>query len=268
MKIVYQNKYVAFIDVLGFSELVDSKNPDKKSKLEAYFTRIESAFENYDVKKAMLEKYVVSDSIILAVEDSEDGFRLLLNAVRMLQSSLSVLDIWVRGGISFGEVFFKKEPNIVVGEGYIKAYLLEKQASFPRIIIDPRIFAKLNLTMEEFYRRFNGPISEDYRNEKLIHGHELSNAYRLNNNDANYVCYASHLITEAMQGKLYKGEKSLNVVYKNLRTNLYSSQAHYAKYLWLKNYFLEVILLFKLTRENDAIHGPMLRKIYDEFHKL
>ena len=52
--IVYEKSYVAFLDVLGFKNLVFSKSKADKEKLEKYFGIVNSAIE-YLLKKTLVQ---------------------------------------------------------------------------------------------------------------------------------------------------------------------------------------------------------------------
>jgi len=240
MKIEFSNKYVAFIDVLGFSDMVYSNS---KEKLEKYFEIVDMAFEIFNDDKKKLNKLAISDSIILIAEDSEESFRILLKAIRTLQTYLARRDIWVRGGISVGEVYFDSRSNTIVGKGFINAYLLEKEAIYPRVIIDPQILGKLGLTRRELYKNLNKEPHER-TDGKLIHDYGLGNHVRYTNDDALFVCYANKVLARSLSTE-YKPRPNeisdIEAVYEYLKKNLYNSQKHYSKYLWLKKYFQEVL---------------------------
>ena len=243
MEIKYQEKYVAFIDVLGFSSLVET---DSKEKLQNYFNVIKIAFQVFDEQKKEIKKCIISDSIILIANDSEDDFKLLLTAIRTLQSMLALSDIWVRGGIAFGSVYYDQQANIIVGKGFIKAYLLEKNhAIYPRVIIDPSILSKLNCNRTEFCAKFNNHDYLSLHNRNLIHNYQSSSPVymqRTTPDDAIFVCYANQVIADSMLESKSSVEPGLNRVYDFIRANLYGPQQHYSKYLWLKKYFNDVLV--------------------------
>ena len=58
-------------------------------------------------------------------------------AVGELQRRLAEQDIWVRGGISIGQVHVEEGTNRVLGSGLVRAYGLEMQhAKYARIVLD------------------------------------------------------------------------------------------------------------------------------------
>ena len=150
--ITYEKSYVAFLDVLGFKNLIYSKEDADKEKVENYFGVVNSAIEylkTIDAKQD-IGSIVISDSIILSVpfgkskKDNIEKLKQLCIAISLIQFGLALKDIWLRGGISFGDTFFDKHNNQVVGEAYINAYLLEeKLAITPRVILDNKILTEL-----------------------------------------------------------------------------------------------------------------------------
>ena len=139
---ILKDAYVAFIDVIGFKNLVCS---DNKQKLDTIFEKTKLAFDMYDEQKENIKKFILSDSIILAIEPGDhkkDRFKMILTASRNLQAFLAVEGILVRGAISQGDFQYEnwgKYGKIFYGKGFISACELEKKAVYPRIILDPRL---------------------------------------------------------------------------------------------------------------------------------
>lgn len=261
MQLQFTNKYVAFLDVLGFSALVNS---NENEKLNEYFTLVEMAFDLFDDDKKNIQKLAISDSIILIANDNEADLRILLKAIRTLQYSLAINDIWLRGGIAYGEVYYNEETKTIVGKGFIKAYLLENEAVYPRVILDPSILKHLGLTRTELYHKFNGAAHQGVAEDKLLHDYGVWAYKRHTNDDAIFVSYAHGIVHESLVNQTDRKENNIETIYKHLRTNLYGSQQHYAKYLWLKKYFQETILEF----EHWMIRGERFHKTVSDFSNL
>ena len=150
----YVQSYVAFLDVLGFKELVYGKKAEDKEKLEKYFHHIEEFIiylKTTPIKSDLDIGYIViSDSIIITVkhcQSNDENIKILRHlciAIAFLQSLLSVLDIWLRGGISSGETYFDEKNHQIIGKAYIEAYLLEeKLVSNPHVVLDNKIINEL-----------------------------------------------------------------------------------------------------------------------------
>lgn len=132
MKIAYENKIVAFIDVLGFASLVFAKSIEP---IQSYFGYVLEEFSE-DLKQYDFQFALISDSIVVHLPIGRENFEALTRTLVKLQTKLITRGIIVRGGISSGELFTDNANNVIVGSALIKAYKLEAEAHFPRIIID------------------------------------------------------------------------------------------------------------------------------------
>jgi len=151
-EIKYRDSYVAFLDVLGFKNLVFSQNKKDKTKLEHYFGIVNEAIKylNDIPVKSEIGSIIISDSIILSVNKSgvKDQdikiVRHLCVAVGLIQMHLALKNIWLRGAISSGKAHFDSLNNQIVGPAYINAFLLEENLAInPRIILDNKIIKEL-----------------------------------------------------------------------------------------------------------------------------
>ncbi|WP_127495911.1 hypothetical protein [Paenibacillus glycanilyticus] len=128
--------FVAFIDILGFSNMV-------KSDIESPALRGKYANKLYEVHKRTIELndtgiqlQVVqfSDSIVLSTEFNKINFIEFLNKIGKYQFDLFNEGILSRGGIAFGKHFYKE--GFMFSLGLIEAYKIESSvARYPRIIV-------------------------------------------------------------------------------------------------------------------------------------
>ena len=145
MKNLYEDKLVAFIDILGFTSLVKSMhtNPEVHDRLLYALKLIKSrkAPELSDVTGYKIEVSVFSDSIALSTNC--DNLWGLIWSCGSLQAEILKVGVLTRGGISKGKTFH--EDDILYGEGMINAYRIESKAAiYPRIVIDPILISELN----------------------------------------------------------------------------------------------------------------------------
>jgi MinD-like ATPase involved in chromosome partitioning or flagellar assembly len=138
MKIEYKNRLVAFIDVLGFKNLVYSSSTEP---INTYYSFLLSNFQTA-VAKRNFDFLLISDSIVIYSNDDIESLSELIKLISILQAGLLAKGVIVRGAISHGELFVDKANNIIVGTGLINAYNLEAQAKYPRVIIDRLIVSK------------------------------------------------------------------------------------------------------------------------------
>lgn len=167
-----EERYVAFIDILGFSNLVCKAESDPER-----LRRIINIVRNMDIfngmaqfmdslpgdiagdYKRMTRVSVFSDNIVISTKAV--GFGLTLNFVlcSILCNRLMHLGVLIRGGITKG--LLVHNSKVVVGSGLIKAYLIEsKVAVYPRVVIDDLVLddaRKIKGVVEGFLARdFDG----------------------------------------------------------------------------------------------------------------
>ena len=130
---------------------------------------------------------VISDSIIITAEQkksNDDNIEILKNlcfSIGFLQSLLSVLDIWLRGGVSSGETYFDKANNQIIGKAYIEAYLLEeKLVSNPHVVLDNKIINELGFKnshelINEINEKVNDGLSFDNCGKTILYDWNNSN---------------------------------------------------------------------------------------------
>lgn len=241
------------------------------ARLQKYFDTIQGTLELIREDKKNIKSLLISDSTILISPDTKQDFKTLLKAVQTVQAKLAQNDIWIRGAISFGDVFYDQETNIVVGKGLVSAYLLESQVIYPRVIINPSIIPRIANNKDGFYD-FANPAYTDFSIDKL----DLVNHFPNSNlEDAFFIAYAHRIILDSLR------ERNLHLIYKKIKGNLYSNPKHYAKFLWVKNYFYHTLssLRFKwfhaahnrelnLNIELEKTNIAYIEEWADKFFKL
>jgi hypothetical protein len=141
MNQIYQDRLCLFLDILGFSALVNSKD------CNVVHSVIRKINEELKSNKDFMQKIgsdpiatTFSDCIVLSVEakstDVEQASDILVTAtVKMLQDTYLNQSIAMRGGISYGELYHSSDG--VFGPAMIRAYELESQFSdWPRVVFD------------------------------------------------------------------------------------------------------------------------------------
>lgn len=149
-KIKFEDRAVAFIDVLGFKNVVDAagQGGNKHAELETLIDLLESAVPNLDgtvdhtVPKDLIPKHIyISDSIILSAPltssqmPSYRGLSILVMRVIQISHLLLSKGYLLRGGISVGSVWHT-DSNIV-GPAYQEAYQIETKTLVPRVELSP-----------------------------------------------------------------------------------------------------------------------------------
>ena len=132
----YENCYVAFLDILGFKELLEHNNMEEIRKI---FEEIREFRPNPFVELPahdQIKFHIMSDSIIVYVDaDIQDSFISLVEVCYQIQISLLRREkpILLRGGIAKGNLY--RDKDVIFGTGLSRANSLENGlASYPRII--------------------------------------------------------------------------------------------------------------------------------------
>lgn len=148
INIKFERRAVAFIDVLGFKELVRKAIicHEYKAILDDLISTLKSVVPSFDkavagsIPKRLIPKHIyISDSIILSapLKDDEikayDGLEVIIMRSIQLTHTLLSKGYLLRGGIEIGDVFHDKFN--IIGPAYQDAYKLEAEASVPRIIL-------------------------------------------------------------------------------------------------------------------------------------
>ena len=142
-KLESENKFIAFVDILGFSEMHDVM----EKKLDKYMEIIRETCRNEKLQFALF-----SDNALLYTTDNltDENFPdLLLKMVRACSTILSKCisnDIPIRGCISCGKVVIRGMENdiLITGKPIIDAVTNEKIQNWVGIIISPKVIQGAN----------------------------------------------------------------------------------------------------------------------------
>lgn len=166
-----KEKYIAFVDVLGFSDMVDNfrfnkyydikfngTDKDTFHVVNDYYHKvlIEMIYEN----NSQLEITTISDCIIV----SSKTLAPLLIFLYYYQSNMIYNDaanarIVTRGYLTKGCFVHDQKKNLIVGEAYQRAVAGERNTKYPRIEID-------KIVADEIQAPFDILVTEDHQDSK------------------------------------------------------------------------------------------------------
>lgn len=142
----FVKRWVAFLDFLGFRELVAEIEKDPQ-KAEALLENLRSPRQIYDHlaphftqlgKHGALRITGFSDSIVISAGHPY----LVIHIANSFYALAMSLGLFIRGGIAVGTLYHDDE--VVLGSAMIRAYLLESQvARVPRVVIDDAVVESL-----------------------------------------------------------------------------------------------------------------------------
>lgn len=235
----------AFIDVMGFREMVKKKNDKKISTYFALSSLLMKNTRNLDFTKH-LKFTAFSDCIAITRSISADSNKLLavrefLAALTGMQAIFALGGVWVRGGVSIGDLVFDETRNMIFGDALIDAIDLEqKHANYPRIVIDQRLVALVSASSpNEFISMINEHRDEtslkNYPHQILFEWKKYGCSH--NSFTKDYPLFLDYL------GPYIAGDKAYSVsnLASQLQNDSQESPVAYKKFRWVADYALASI---------------------------
>ncbi|PCH62530.1 MAG: hypothetical protein COC19_02640 [SAR86 cluster bacterium] len=244
-EIQYEKSYVAFLDILGFSNMVLSKRKEDKEKLNSYFFAVNTAIDYLKgiPSKQEIQSIIISDSVILTVphgHNRQDNIKKLRNlcvAIGIIQQHLAMNNVWLRGAISSGDTYFNAPKNQIVGPAYISSYMLEQTSAVtPRVILDSKIIKELRFSSAtELIDKIN------CADEGGLHfsnwGKNILFCWRYpDGTPVTYIPQDLPLFIDYLAPVVEENNEHLLQLIKLLEINLYADTALYKKYRWVSDY--------------------------------
>lgn len=147
----YENRIVAFLDILGWKKAILSGESEKNNTVKVLgktLAQIQGVASHFNSLSKLLPNNrkwpgnpimtQFSDSLVISVDNDEHGRIALQHALLALTSNLIDFGFLLRGGVARGELFH--DGALVFGPAFIQAYELEsKVASAPRVILSKEL---------------------------------------------------------------------------------------------------------------------------------
>jgi hypothetical protein len=123
----YKDRYVAFLDLLGFKARVESaeRNPDDRAKLHQILALVRDTLVGNP--RLGLRLTYFSDCLVVTADRTEDGLAEMFQSVFALTTNLLQFDVLVRGGLTAGGAYH--ERDFVYGTAVTRAHLLEENTA-------------------------------------------------------------------------------------------------------------------------------------------
>ena len=244
--IQYENRLIAFVDLLGFKQAVNNSVnhqviAQKIYNILNYHNRLKE--KNYGDGLASGSDYgkeitFFSDCFVISYAIGRGGeLNYLLSDVIFHALDLTSIGFLVRGGITFGQLVH--QGDICFGPAMNRAYELESIcASYPRILVDNVIINnisgfRLECNSEEFEREFIFNLISHDKDGKYFLNYLQQNSYF-----DDYVYYQNYLMYMR------------NFLICNLQ-QYQNNERVLAKYQWYKEYYNKVI---KQQIKDDSQH--------------
>jgi hypothetical protein len=150
-----ETRIVAFIDILGFSKMIEDYDSNPTSTLlqdlnEVFSKSINETFNQFKLKSkdSNLEYKLFSDNLCVSIPfyDSEADFftqfQVIIHLVRAYQALMMQKGYFVRGAITIGSYY--SNQNMIFSNGLVRAYNMEhKEVIYPRVMLDDKIVKRL-----------------------------------------------------------------------------------------------------------------------------
>jgi hypothetical protein len=153
------DKFVAYIDILGFTDLVSKKKGNNAEiKLTNFYKSIYGIWKDMQYDQEYIKGLGYSDSFtIYTKDDSKESLEMILKFVpKLYKKSLFEHEIMLRGGLAKGKFNLKEtvecdnlSKNLFFVQAFIDAYNLEnkKEIKGCRFVFDSTIKYILNYNM-------------------------------------------------------------------------------------------------------------------------
>jgi hypothetical protein len=128
----YSDRYCAFVDILGFRQLVESlsKDPQNVRTLRALLQKVHGR----GATKKLVRAQSISDAVALSTELNMEGLGELMQVLMTLAVDLLCEGFFVRGAVVKGPLYH--DERMVFGKALVDAYRYESEvARYPRIIV-------------------------------------------------------------------------------------------------------------------------------------
>ena len=172
---------MAFVDILGFSELVERSYGDAASITPAEIKEALDVPPPAGPDKIVLGRIgdiaasnhrmtAFSDSVVISVDPTECGLMYLLHHVGEIGFRLLRLRRLCRGGVARGLIYH--EGSVVFGPALLAAYCLEKHvAKFPRVILSKQVVAmgsSADFPVNKVFRSFTRQSDDGWRYVNIL----------------------------------------------------------------------------------------------------
>jgi hypothetical protein len=274
-ELTYERRIIAFIDILGFKEIVrqsenDSvkitllysvleylKNWETSDNWSLKFVEIEEDAQkkgvtNFDIR-GKTNTTAFSDSIVVSVKVSDNVNEMASTLIANLAYIGSILmekGILFRGGLTIGNIIHN-DNGTVFGQGLIDAYLLEtKNAKYPRIVLSDKLVKELNYPLQQKRNRYPYHQYLNRFQDGCVGFHQMI-----------YYQVIDSWVEMTNEDMIESLENISNVILKGLDSSFENSDV-FEKYKWLKEQYNDLIILSDYDYVNKT-NGNIKTQIRD-----
>lgn len=135
IEIIEPEKFVLYLDIMGFKERVNkTKIEELKKQLLLFKTKnnkLKPLLEGGNTKETLINMAQFSDSMILVTRNSnEDDLNRISKAAAILMQTALETGFALRGAIAKGHMVFDTINQLFFGKALVDAYLLEEELGY------------------------------------------------------------------------------------------------------------------------------------------
>lgn len=133
----YKDRYCAFVDILGFRQLIDRLGTESSQfeALRALLARVHGAkSDGPSDQPSDFRAQSISDAVAISTLPTHGGLANIFNAPQLLAVDLLVEGYFIRGAVVRAPLYH--DDRMVFGRALVQAYSLETEVvKFPRIMV-------------------------------------------------------------------------------------------------------------------------------------
>lgn len=160
----YRDRYVAFLDILGFRSFVESaeSKPKERARLQEVLNLMRDTLCQNPAIDMRFTHF--SDCIVISIERTAQGLLEAFQSIDILTFNLLQFDVLLRGGLVAGGAYHGKD--FVYGTAVNRAYELEsKYALNPIVLVAPEVLEDAR----SYGHAFSAWLLEDSPGRHFIH---------------------------------------------------------------------------------------------------
>ena len=246
----YTSRYAAFVDILGFREIINESRNSAKLVDELAIVLQAIGERNTALEQVLGEDFKAqnfSDSIIMSEAVSAQGLSHLLYQVQELALRLLQKALLIRGGICKGELYH--DGSVIFGPAFIEAYRLETTvANFPRVVLGADAYSdvlKYGNDNDRWKRDFDSDLR--FSDDGPLHVHVLKRFANLNRQKP-----ASLDTDEVAQAQI--AESALQSI---INTSMHEPR-HFEKVKWFAVYWNGTVPTGALNAQLKMVRFPYM----------
>jgi hypothetical protein len=156
----YEERYCAYVDILGFREMINDLDKGKLS-VEEMHTLLSFVHKPIGMSTNLwptgFRAQSISDAVAISTNVNYAGLYEMLRAIEGLTLQLLDKGYFIRGGLVKGRLYH--DEQMVFGRAFVEAYRLESEvARFPRVMVTREVW----LDFEKYKAEQQKPI--DFEN--------------------------------------------------------------------------------------------------------